>query len=211
MVGAPTWSLTTGETRHLLVELTRIQAQVTELEARVLTHAEATDAGVETGATSTANWLGHATKTTRPEAHRRIRLATTLAAHPITREAMSLGHVLAEQAGAIITAVDTLPDDVSVRKRCEKHLVALAEHHDAKALRVLGRHVLEVVDPDATTSPPPCARSTTRPSGPTAATPTPRTQTSSARDTTHSPTARHPCGPESGWAGPPGGHNLHHL
>ncbi len=62
---------------------------------------------------------------------------------------MARGHMLAEQAGVITTAIDTLPEDPDVRDRYEKHLVGLAEHHDAKALRVLGRHILEVVDPDA--------------------------------------------------------------
>ena len=35
-----------------------------------------------------------------------------------------------------------------MREQCEKHLIALAEHHDAKELKILGRRVLEVVDPD---------------------------------------------------------------
>ncbi len=146
---APVWSLTTSQTRDALIAATRVQAQLVELEARLLTHAEATDAGVETGATSTANWLAHAMRATRPEVHRRVRLATALAQHQITREAMSLGHVLAEQATVITSAVDTLPEDTDVREQCEKHLVARAEHHDARSLRILGRHVLEVVDPEA--------------------------------------------------------------
>ena len=49
----------------------------------------------------------------------------------------------------ICAAVDDLPDQPDLRERCEKHLVRLAEHHDAKDLKILGRRVLEVVDPDA--------------------------------------------------------------
>ncbi len=148
LTDAPVWSLTTSQTRHALIAATRAQARLVELEARLLAHAEATDAGVETGVTSTANWLAHATKATHPEAHRRVHLAAALAQHPITRDAMALGHVLAEQAAVITSAVETLPEETEVREQCEKHLVARAEHHDARELRILGRHVLEVVDPD---------------------------------------------------------------
>lgn len=148
VVDAPTWSLNTQDTREVLVELARAQARLVELEGRVLAHADQVGAGTETGATSTANWLAHATNATRPDAHRRTRLAAALHTHGVVRDAMAAGHVLVEQAHVITRAVEALPDDDLLRARCEKHLVALAEHHDAKELRVLGRRVLEVVDPD---------------------------------------------------------------
>ncbi len=66
----------------------------------------------------------------------------------MTREALGRGDVHVEQASVITHAVDQLPEDTAVREQCEKHLIALAEHHDAKELKILGRRVLEVVDPD---------------------------------------------------------------
>ena len=33
--------------------------------------------------------------------------------------------------------------------KAEAHLIDLAAHHDAKALQVLGRRLLEVIDPEA--------------------------------------------------------------
>ena len=62
---------------------------------------------------------------------------------------MAAGQVLADQAAVICAAVEELPDQPALRAQCEKELVTLAEHHDAKELRVLGRRVLEIVDPDA--------------------------------------------------------------
>ncbi|WP_307822880.1 HNH endonuclease signature motif containing protein [Nocardioides salarius] len=67
------------------------------------------------------------------------------------REALGRGEMVAEQASVICTALDELPDDLdpSVLEQATKALVAYAEVHDAKALRVLGRRILEVVAPEA--------------------------------------------------------------
>src|SRR4051794_40723459 len=71
---ASVWSMDAAETAKTLVELTRLRAQVAELEARVAAHADDQNVGATTGATSAANWLAHATRQTRPEAHRTVRL-----------------------------------------------------------------------------------------------------------------------------------------
>ncbi len=73
-----TWSLNPAETRDLLVQLTRATARLAEVESRIFTHADAVEAGVSTGATSTATWLAHATKLTRPAAARKASLAKAL-------------------------------------------------------------------------------------------------------------------------------------
>ena len=66
------------------------------------------------------------------------------------REAVGRGEVLAEQASVICTALDDLPDDLDagVLEQATRALVAFAEVHDAKALRVLGRRILEAVAPE---------------------------------------------------------------
>ena len=67
---------------------------------------------------------------------------------------MSDGRVNTAQARAIVAALDRLPTTgefaVSTEQRhaAEAHLVALADHHDAKALRVLGGRIFEVIAPD---------------------------------------------------------------
>ncbi|MGA7149362.1 MAG: DUF222 domain-containing protein, partial [Microbacterium sp.] len=148
MIERPTWSMNAADTRFALVDLARLQAQVAELEARLMTHADVVEVFVESGATSTANWLAYTTKLTRPTAHRKAHLATALGSHDLTREALGRGEVHVDQASVITAAVEALPDDPAIRQQCEKHLVALAEYHDAKVLKILGRRVLEVVDPD---------------------------------------------------------------
>ena len=51
----------------------------------------------------------------------------------------------------IIDAVDALPEETTpeVRTQAEAFLLTQATDHDAKALRILGRRLLEVIDPDA--------------------------------------------------------------
>ena len=53
-----------------------------------------------------------------------------------------------------MAALDRLPGSgefavsLEQREQAERHLVELAQHHDAKALTVLGRRLFEVVAPD---------------------------------------------------------------
>ena len=56
-----------------------------------------------------------------------------------------------EQAEAVLRALDDLPDDLdpSLVQDAEAHLLAEAEHFDARALKRFGRRLLEVVAPDA--------------------------------------------------------------
>src|SRR6478736_4346382 len=147
VVDASVWSMDAAETAATLVELTRHEAEVAELKARVAAHADDLHVGQEVGASNAANWLAHTTKTTRPAAHGVVKLGHELEAHPQTRDALAHGDVLLDQARVILHAVDQLPADVDT-DRAEAHLLAQARHHDAKALRVLGKHLFEVIAPD---------------------------------------------------------------
>src|SRR5688500_10704584 len=83
VAATPVWSMTAAETGDALVAVTRLAAQVAQLQLRLLSHAERVGVGAEVGATSAANWLAHETKTTRPAVHRAARLAARLdQAHP---------------------------------------------------------------------------------------------------------------------------------
>ncbi|MGI8645269.1 MAG: HNH endonuclease signature motif containing protein, partial [Nocardioides sp.] len=148
--GASLWSMDAHEAGATLVELTRLGAQVAELTMRVARHAESVDVGASEGATSVTNWWAHHTRMTRAEAHRCTRLAGRLEAQPSVREALAAGEVLTDQAAVITDALDALPADLvdaDVAARAEAYLLAEARHHDAKALRVLGRRILDVVAP----------------------------------------------------------------
>jgi hypothetical protein len=148
----PVWGLSTADTEAALVEAQSLATQVAQLQLRLLAHAERVHVGGSVGATSPANWLAHQTLITRAAAHRAKRLATALdSLHPAVDEALATAAINVEQASVIVDAVDELPDtiDASVVAEAEAFLLRESADHDAKALRVLGRRLLEVLDPEA--------------------------------------------------------------
>ncbi|WP_340540532.1 HNH endonuclease signature motif containing protein [Nocardioides sp. GXZ039] len=144
-VDTPLWSLDADDTAALLVDLAEVTASLAELEARAVTQAEALDLPGTIGARSVSTWLRRLVPITPGHAHRTTRLAHELATYEQTRIAAAEGRVLPDQAAVIVAAVDEL--DPEHRDLAEKHLIAEAAHHDAKALKLLGRRILEVVDP----------------------------------------------------------------
>ena len=148
----PTWSMSDDELRATLPQVTRLTARLAEIEARLATTAHTRHVEDQSGATSTAVWWATQTQMTRAEAHRKTHLAVALDTdqHTPVREALAAGDLLPDQARVIIDAVEALPTDTSPedRTRAEAFLLDHATHHDAKALRILGRHLLEVIDPE---------------------------------------------------------------
>lgn len=148
----PVWSMDPATTRQVLAEIAPVKAQLAELEARVLAHARAVEVEADSGATSTANWLAHQTRQTRTTSHRLTRLADALASevHEPVRVALADGELLVEQAEAIIAAIDALPADLdpAVVTDAQAHLIGQAGGFDARALRILGRRILDVAAPE---------------------------------------------------------------
>ena len=148
---ASTWSMPAEEAAATLAEVTRLVARTAELKLRVAAHAEQLDVGSDAGATSTASWWAHATGQTRTETHRRTRLGVALAEHyPRVRGALAAGGLILDQASVIVAALEALPThlDPETVARAEAVLVAEARHLDAKALRILGRRILDVIAPE---------------------------------------------------------------
>jgi hypothetical protein len=149
---AQAWTLTPGELTALLPALTRARSRLAGLELAVAVEADRAMVGSPVGAANTAAFWANETRMRKPAAHQLVKLAHALdEEHPITGEALTRGDVLVEQARVIVAAVDALPQDLvdaELRQRAEKDLVALAEHHDSKDLRLLGRRILEVLAPD---------------------------------------------------------------
>ena len=148
----PTWSMESREAAETLLGITRLRGQLADLEARVIDRVEQAGVAADAGATSTVNWLAHTTRQTRTTAHRKTKLATALAseAHEPVRLALADGELLVEQAEVIIAAVDALPEDLDpeIRAQAQTTLLGYAAEHDAKALRILGRRILDVVAPE---------------------------------------------------------------
>ena len=146
----PTWSMSQAATAEAMVDIARLEARVVELKSRTLVHAETVAVQERNASPSLAVWQANATRSTKRESFRQVRLAAGLDRYDVVREALGRGDVIAEQASVICTALDELPDDLdpTVLEQAAKALVAFAEVHDAKALRVLGRRILEVVAPE---------------------------------------------------------------
>jgi hypothetical protein len=150
---AAVWSMSEQEISETLTELYAAQVRIAERIGAVLAQAERDGLASRVGATTTAAWLADLTRLTRASAHRDLRMALALSGgdHESVRSAMAAGTVTIEQARVVVAAVDRLPQAVAAadRPRAERHLLGEAGTHDAKALEQLGRHLVDVVDPDA--------------------------------------------------------------
>src|SRR3954447_20174451 len=145
-------------TNHSDDDLIGVVEQVAQLRA--------VTAGVESGAVaeadrrdlgkqklhygSTGDWLTHLGGLRKGEGRRIVARARALTG-PLeaTREAMTDGTVLPEQADVIVKAIDALPSGPAVRARGEQTLLEHAGSFDATDLARTGRHLVQVVDPDA--------------------------------------------------------------
>ncbi|MGV3563975.1 MAG: DUF222 domain-containing protein [Nocardioides sp.] len=133
-----------------LVALARLEARVAELKHRVLAHGAEVAVERTSGATTTATWFAHATRTTVRASRRAAFFAEALRRYEVLRAGMAAGGVNLEQGEVIARALDALPRDVAtwVRVEAEQTLVDLAARHDAQQLRVLGERILHVVAPE---------------------------------------------------------------
>ncbi len=150
----PVWALAEAEQRQVLTELAVASAQLESLRLQVLAEADRSGATGAEASASAAEWVAHHTRQRRVHARSDLRLAQALEHHVDTADALASGRLNADQARVIVRSVDRLPErgefavDDEQRAAAERHLVALARHHDAKELEVLGARLFEVVAPD---------------------------------------------------------------
>ncbi|MDX6326263.1 MAG: hypothetical protein QOK15_2617, partial [Nocardioidaceae bacterium] len=162
--GVPVSELNPAETAEAVTELCRLASRIEGLKATLVAHGDRVDVARESGATSTGAWLAVATRTVRGRANGLVRLAKQLDAaagssscadaavsFEATSTALLEGRVDVDQAQVITDAVTALPAFVGPRdrRRAEAHLLGEATRHDAKRLRLLARHLLHVIDPEA--------------------------------------------------------------
>ncbi|WP_439936923.1 DUF222 domain-containing protein [Nocardia sp. N13] len=141
-----------GDVARLLDVATAASSRVTSLQCRSAAEADRRRLSDEVGARHTAAWLAHRSRSTRAEAARLTGLATSLEhdRHAPVAEVLAAGRLRVEQAQVIVEAVDALPSrvDAAIREQARDHLLAAAADHDAKALRQLGKRILDVVAPE---------------------------------------------------------------
>ncbi|WP_141003737.1 DUF222 domain-containing protein [Nocardioides humi] len=140
--------LSTTEKEQLLIQATRLAAQVEELRLRTL--ADAGDVAVVHGARDTAAWLAHAAHIDPAPARADLHLAHALEQRPHVAEAMRTGTVSPAQARVITAAVGDLPDRLGpeILDDAEARLVAYAAEFAPAELRRLGRRILDVLAPE---------------------------------------------------------------
>ncbi len=137
----PVWAMDPAEQRHVLSDLAVATAQLEALRLQVLAEADRSGATGAEASASAAEWVAHHTRQRRVHARSDLRLARALEHHIATAAAMAAGVVNADQARVIVRSVDRLPSrgefavDADQRVAAERHLVALARHHDAKRAR----------------------------------------------------------------------------
>ena len=145
------WALTPAEQGTALVAITRLEARLAELRLRQAAAADASDVGADVGAASTGVWWAVETNQTRGAAIAQVKLGRRLETdRALTRAALAAGAIVEAQARVVVDAIDALPDDLdpTLITEAERHLLDLAAHHDAKALRVLGKRILDVIAPE---------------------------------------------------------------
>lgn len=146
------WTMDLRETGETIVELRQARAKLAAAEAKLLAHADRLDLAQTNNATSTAAWLRSQVPMTPREAKQAVAVGKALdtGCYPATVAGLAAGVVQFEQAREIVAAVDALPDRLYAEERLkgEAHLVDLARNYDARQLRRLGKHLLEVVAPD---------------------------------------------------------------
>lgn len=141
-----------AEVAELLEATTRAVARSTAATARVAAEADRRQLGEAVGARHTALWWANQTRLTRGEAGRLLALGRALdqqALAPVG-SALAAGRILADQAGVIVHALAALPTDLpdpTLRAQARDHLLAAAADHDARALRILGKRILDILAP----------------------------------------------------------------
>jgi hypothetical protein len=143
----PTY-MSTDDKAAALLGLSSLLDRVEELRMRVLAAAE--DVAARDGARDAAAWLAHRGRRDRGECRRRLRLARALGVRATTATALRDGAVNLAQAEVVVRAVEALPDEVGqeVRSAAEERLVAESGEFGPRALRVMGRRIVDVVAPE---------------------------------------------------------------
>ncbi|MFC4784513.1 DUF222 domain-containing protein [Nocardioides sp. MAHUQ-72] len=150
-LGEVLWAAkTSDELVDVVAALEQVRCQVAALQAPALAEIDARGvARTELAWASTAEWFTHLAGLHRTEGHRTVRQAAALVTdYATTHAALSRGAISPEQASVIVTAVDRLPLDPTVRAEGEAALLTEAGRLNATDLTVVGRRLEVVVDPD---------------------------------------------------------------
>jgi hypothetical protein len=151
-----------ADVAKMLDELTGASSRLTRQVCRAAAEADQRRLGDATGARHTHQWWAARSRHAYAEAARLTKLGRAFEddLHVPTGQALADGRLRVEQARVIVAAVDAIPTSVrttdgvtriidpTLRTQAREHLLVAAAEHDAKALRRLGRRILDVVAPE---------------------------------------------------------------
>jgi hypothetical protein len=144
------WAMSPVELAQCLEEAYAAQARLTALTLALVAQGDRSDLAAHDGMVDLVGWLRERARLAPAEAKRQVRLARSLEDYPVTREALASGRIPVASAAVVVAALDALPAEVdaTVQHRAEEYLAGEARAHDTQALRRLGQHLDEVIDPD---------------------------------------------------------------
>jgi hypothetical protein len=141
--------LTAPEKAQTLQDLARLESRLAALRLRLLACAD--DVADQAGARDVGAWLAHQARLDWGPARRDGELATALEErwHRL-RAALGTGALNLAQARVCVQVLGELPEDLeeSLVDAVEEQLVILAEQWAPRDLLVLGRKILQAIDPE---------------------------------------------------------------
>lgn len=154
-------TLSDDDLTRLLDAATRMADRSAGAVTSAVAEADRRGLGDSIGARHTGQWWARRSLLTRPEANRLTRLGRVLSDElyaPVQAE-LARGEIHLDQASAILHAVEAIPaspedlpataeSPATLKSQAIDHLLVLAKDHDAKALKLLGRRILDIVAPE---------------------------------------------------------------
>jgi hypothetical protein len=146
---APLWSLGSEELTDLVEEAGAVVAAAQAVLMHVVREADARDALVAEGATSSAAWLRARLRLSPSEAAGYVKTARALADLDTAAAACADGRIGLGHASVVARTVADLPADPGLRVAAERDLVEHAQVFDPVQLTRIGRRLVAAVDADA--------------------------------------------------------------
>jgi hypothetical protein len=148
----PLYGLSGGQVEDALVQAHALVAPIHGgLVLPLIRQAETRELPAPLDAPNTMAWLRHLLRLRPAEPKQLVTLAAAVQADlAATGQAVADGQISLAHAAAVHRAVSAIPDQAAawVRPDAEARLLELSGEHDPKVVARLGRHILEVIDPD---------------------------------------------------------------
>lgn len=129
---------------------TRAEARLHAWRAGLAAGIDGDDGAWRAHGTSVSTWLADTGNLTRQQAAGLVKHGRELSRFALVGQSAADGSVLPQQAEAITSVLDELPDDLpaTVLDDAQRTLVGFAATYNSTELRRLSRHLLEVVSPE---------------------------------------------------------------